>query len=97
MYKLYFLAYTCLTNLSLKDIDIFDHAGQHDPAALAPAFVDELPHQAHVPIEPATEVLRRLASRYLNQPGSQVDMVRMEPGLGGGVRVVITVELADLL
>jgi len=82
--------------LKAREIDIFDYAGQHAPAP-APAFVDELPHQAHVPIEPATEVLRRLASRYLNQPGSQVDMVRMEPGLGGGVRVVITVELADLL
>ena len=50
-----------------------------------------------MPIEPATEVLRQLASRYLNQPDSQVDMVRMEPGLGGRIRVVITLELADLL
>ena len=50
-----------------------------------------------MPIEPATEVLRRLATRYLNQPDSQVDMVRMEPSLRGGIRVVITVELADLL
>ena len=86
-------------NLSLKEIDIFDYAGQHAPGGLAPAFVDEFPHQAHLPvmIEPATEVLRRLASHYLNQPDSQVGMVHMEPGLGGGVRVVITLELADLL
>ena len=86
-------------NLSLKQIDIFDYAGQHAPGGLAPAFVNELPHQAHMPmmIEPATEVLHRLASQYLNQPDSQVGMVRMEPGIGGGIRVIITLELADLL
>jgi len=50
-----------------------------------------------MPIEPATEVLRRLARRYLDQPDSQVDMVRMEPGLRGGVRVVIAVEFTDPL
>ena len=48
-------------------------------------------------IEPATEGLRKLANHYLNQPDSQVGMVRMEPGLGGGVGVVITLELAALL
>ena len=85
-------------NLSLKQIDILDYAGQHAPGGLAPAF-GELPHQGHMPmiIEPATEVLRKLANHYLNQPDSQVGMVRMEPGLGGGVGVVITLELAALL
>jgi hypothetical protein len=32
----------------------------------------------------------------LNHPDSQVDMVRMEPGPAGGIRMVITLELADL-
>jgi len=59
-------------------------------------YLDELPHQVPILNEPAVEVLRRLANRYLNELNSQVDMVRMEPGPAGGIRVVITLELADL-
>ena len=46
---------------------------------------------------PATENLRRLASRYLLHPDSKIDMVRMEPGSGGRYKVVIVLEIADLL
>ncbi len=72
------------------------YAGQHGGAGPAEAFLNEWPYQVPVPNEPAREVLRRLANHYLHQPGSQVEMVRMEPGPAGGIQVVITLELADL-
>jgi hypothetical protein len=78
-------------------IDIFDYAGQHTAPGPAQAWLDELPHQDPVLNEPATEALRRLARRYLNQPNSQVEMVRMEPAPTGGIMVVITLELVGLL
>ncbi|KAI9446212.1 hypothetical protein H4582DRAFT_2052301 [Lactarius indigo] len=42
------------------------------------------------------EVLRRLADRYVNNPGSLVSVVRLEPGPSGGFQVVIMLEMADL-
>jgi len=45
----------------------------------------------------AAEGLRRLADRYVNNPGSLVSVVRLEPGPSGGVQVVIMLEMADLL
>jgi len=80
----------------LKGIDVFDYAAQHAAAGPAPALY-EMPHQHPIPTEPATEVLRRLASRYLNQPDALVNMVRMEPCPGGGFRVKIKLEMAYLL
>jgi len=47
--------------------------------------------------QPAAENLRRLASRYIHHPDSQVDMVRMEPGSAGRSKVVIILEMADFL
>jgi hypothetical protein len=47
--------------------------------------------------EPAGENLRRFASRYLLHPDSEIDMVRMEPGSGGRYKVVIVLEVAELL
>lgn len=72
------------------------YADQHGGADPAQVFTDEWPNQVPIPNEQAREVLRRLANRYLHQPGSQVEMVRMEPGPAGGIQVVITLELADL-
>jgi hypothetical protein len=80
----------------LKVVDIFGHPGLNVPAGPAQAFVDELPHQVPVFNEPARDVLRRLVNRCLNEPTSKIDMVRMGPGPAGGVRVVITLDLADL-
>jgi hypothetical protein len=65
-------------------------------AGPARAFLNERPHQGSVPNGLANEVLRQLAILYLREPNSQVAMIRMEPGHAHGVRVVITVELADL-
>ena len=78
-------------------IGMFDHVDWHPEAEPDQAIREEWPHRGRVPNDPATEVLRQLANRYLHQPGSQVDMVHMEPGPAGGIRVVITLELADLL
>lgn len=80
----------------MKDIDIFHYAGQDEPAERAQALLDEGPHQVPVFNEPAREILRRMANRYLNDPESQVNMIRMEPGTAGGIRVDITLGLADL-
>ncbi|KAI0293859.1 hypothetical protein B0F90DRAFT_1670705 [Multifurca ochricompacta] len=43
------------------------------------------------------EGLRRLAGRYLNNPDSYVYMVRMVPGPAGRFRIIITLEMTDLL
>jgi len=80
----------------LKELDIFHYAGQDEPADLAQALLDEGLHQVPIFNEPSREILRRMANRYLNDPDSQVDMIRMEPGTAGGIRVNITLELADL-
>jgi hypothetical protein len=80
---------------------MFDGPAQNAAAGPARAFLDERPPlnegapQA-VPNRLANEVLRQLAILYVREPNSQVAMIRMEPGLARGVRVVITLELADL-
>ena len=47
--------------------------------------------------QPAAENLRRLASRYLNHPDSQVDLIRMEPGSAGRYKAAIVLKMADFL
>jgi len=54
-------------------------------------------HRAPVLTQPAAENLRRLASRCVHHPDSQVDVVRMEPCTSGRYKVVIALEMADLL
>ena len=76
--------------------DIFHYADQDELADLAPVFLVERPHQVPIFVGPAREILRRMADRYLNDPDSQVNMIRMEPGTAGGIRVDITLELANL-
>jgi len=73
------------------------YVDQHAAAGPGLPHLDEFPHQDPALGEPATEILRRLANRYSNHPDSRVDMVRMEPRPAGGIRMVITLELADLL
>ncbi|KAH9958348.1 hypothetical protein BC827DRAFT_1269631 [Russula dissimulans] len=77
-------------------IEIFDYLAQQPPAGPAPAFFNEWPHQPPFPNEAATELLRRLASRYLNQQDAHVYMLRIEPCPAGGFRVDITFELVYL-
>jgi len=46
---------------------------------------------------PATEGLRRLARRYVNNPESLVNAVRLEQSASGRVQVVIMLEVIDIL
>lgn len=73
------------------------NASQGVPNTPQAGLLDPSAQRAPAPGQPATENLRRLASRYLNHPDSNVDMVRMEPGLAGRYKVVIVLEMADLL
>ena len=55
------------------------------------------PRQDPTPRKLVAEGLRRLADRYVNNPNSVVDVVRLEPGSSGGFQVVIILETAELL
>ena len=52
-----------LLNHFPKEMNIFNHAVQHAPTGIVPAFLDGWPHRPSLPNEPATEALRRLVSR----------------------------------
>ena len=67
------------------------------PGPTQAAFSNPSTHLAPNVGQPATENLRRIASRYIHHPGSEVDMVRMEPGSAGRYKVVIVLETADFL
>jgi len=54
-------------------------------------------HRGPEATQPAAENLRRLASRCVHHPDSQIDVVRMEPGTGGRYKVVIVLEMTDFL
>ncbi|KAI9512748.1 hypothetical protein F5148DRAFT_1145923 [Russula earlei] len=76
----------------------FNYAPQGtEPEHAQAGLPDGLAHQAPAFGQPTRENLRRLASRYVHHPGSQVDMVQMEPGFMGRYRVVIILDMADLL
>jgi hypothetical protein len=45
---------------------------------------------------PAANGLRNLAGRFLNNPGTLVNMLRIEPGRDGRFEVWIALELADI-
>jgi hypothetical protein len=81
---------------SQEEIDVFNDPTQQAAAGPAQAFLNERPHQGPVPDGLANEVLRQLAVLYLNEPNSQVTMLRMEPSHAHGIRVVIVLELAGL-
>jgi hypothetical protein len=80
-----------------QEHDIFPYNPQHAPPFPAQvAFPDPIANW--IPRgQPAAENLRRLAIRYLQHPYSQVDLVSMEPGAVGLCKVVIVLELADVL
>jgi hypothetical protein len=45
---------------------------------------------------PAANGLRNIAGRILNNPGTLISMLRIEPGPGGRLAVWIALELADI-
>jgi hypothetical protein len=77
-------------------IDAFNDDVQQAAAANAPAFLDEVPPQDSLPNGRVSEVLRQLALLYLNDPDSQLVMIRMGPGHDSEVTVDITLKLTNL-
>ena len=55
------------------------------------------PDQVQVLDIPASERLRRLAVRYVNNPESLVNGVHLESGPSGPFRVIITIEIGEIL
>jgi hypothetical protein len=77
-------------------IDAFNDEIQQAAAGPAAAFLDEVPHQDPVRNGQASEVLRQLALLYLNDPNSQLTMVRVGPGQANEVTVDISLKLTNL-
>ena len=77
--------------------EILNGHGAHLPAADPPdAFPGVWPHQAPPADIPPANGLRILAGRFLNNPDTLVNMLRIEPGPGGRFEVWIALELADI-
>ena len=77
--------------------DGFIGYGAHLPAAdPLEAFPGVWPHPALPADIPPANGLRILASRFLNNPETLVNMLRIEPGSGGRFEVWIALELADI-
>jgi hypothetical protein len=76
----------------------YDGYGAHFPAVDPPeALPGVWPHPAPpADIPPAANGLRNLVGRFLNNPGTLVNMLRIEPGPGGRFEVWIALELADI-
>lgn len=85
-----------LVNQPAHDINPFGDAGLHAAAGPAQAFLDpdEWPYQDPIPNGPGAENLQRIAI-HLQQPNLRVSLIHMEPDHAGGVKVVITLEMAD--
>ena len=76
----------------------YDGYGAHFPAADPPEdFPGVWPHPApRVDMPPVANGLRNLLGRFLNNPGTLVNMLRIEPGPHGRFEVWIALELADI-
>ncbi|KAI9465735.1 hypothetical protein BJY52DRAFT_1413833 [Lactarius psammicola] len=70
----------------------FGHDAQFPAADPPEAFPDVLPHPAPRTNMPPANGLRILASRYLNNAGTHVNMLRIEPGPGGRFELAFAVE-----
>ena len=67
-----------------------------DPAVGDPQYVpgpEALPYPAPLHDAPLADDLKDLAIRYINNPGTRVNMLRIEPGLGGRFEVWIVAEI----
>lgn len=71
--------------------------GVVEPSPPQAAFPGSSAHLPPALGQPREENLRRLASRYVQHPGAQIDMVLMAPGSAGRYQVVIILEMVDLL
>ena len=71
--------------------------GAYFPMADPPEdFPGVRPHPAPpADMPPAANGLRNLIGRFLNNPGTLVNMLRIEPGRNGRFEVWVALELAD--
>ena len=76
----------------------YDGYGGHFPAADPPeAFPGAQPYPAppaNMPL--AANNLRNIAGRFLNNPGTNINMLRIERGPNGRFEMWIALELADI-
>jgi hypothetical protein len=73
----------------------YDGFGAHFPVADSPEAFGPYPARpANMP--PAGNGLRNLVGHFLNNPGTLVNMLRIEPGPGGRFEVWIALELAEI-
>jgi hypothetical protein len=79
----------------MQEHDVFGNAPQRAPAGPALDAVDEWAHEGPILGVPAAEILRQLARCYMDNPDSQVHIVRVERGPTGGIRVTITLEIQE--
>jgi len=77
--------------------DIFGHVHPVAPVPVQAAFHDPFGHQIPFPVQPAAGNLQRLVDRYLHDPDSQVDLVSMEPGAAGRFKVLIILDVTNIL
>ncbi|KAH9006551.1 hypothetical protein EDB86DRAFT_3070539 [Lactarius hatsudake] len=75
---------------------LFGYGAQFPAADPPEAFPGVQPHPAPPADMPPANGLRNLVSRYLNNPSTHVNMLRIEPGPGGRFEVLIALELADI-
>lgn len=82
----------CLTFPAPQDIP---NNGARDRPPPMPHVVDPLPRSVYESVPSAAESLKRLADRYLHDPGSQVDALRVGLGPSGGrrLRVIIVLDI----
>ncbi|KAH9018164.1 hypothetical protein EDB84DRAFT_1581604 [Lactarius hengduanensis] len=79
--------------------NIFEYAPA-DPAVGPPQYFpgpEPLPYQAPLANAAPADGLRNLAGRYINNPGTRINMLRIEPGLAGHFEVWIVLEMPDIL
>lgn len=80
-----------------ENIDgLYGHVAQFHAADPPEAFPGVWPHPAPPADMPPANGLRILAGRFINNPDTLVNMLRIEPGPGGRFEVWIALELADI-
>ena len=94
----FFFTYLFETNHFLQGVQAnYDGYGAHFPSADPPEVIPGVgPHPAPpMDVPPAANGLRNLAGHFLNNPGTLINMLRIEPGPNGRFEVWIALELAD--
>jgi len=74
-----------------------DYAPPHEAAGPLQVQSSAPRDQTQVFDMSVTDSLRHLAGRYVNNPQSLVNAIRLEPGPSGRFQVVIIVEIAGIL